>query len=105
MSKKNRYCKECGQNEVAARGYVCGHCRMIGQTIRQQAVRGPSQAIAENRRLAAKAISGDRQARRDLEKHLGSKERADKVIKSVMDSAASTGGRETLFQRLARGRR
>lgn len=96
---KTHYCKKCSTNVVTGRGFICGACRLEDAAWNTNAVRGPIESINENRSLAAKSITGDREARKDLEAKLG-KDRADKVEKSVRDSAAGS----TLFQRLARGR-
>jgi len=106
MSRNKQYfCKDCKRREVAARGHICGDCRKTQQTARIRSVRDPIDNIEENRRLAAKAIGGDRKARKELIKKLdGDEARAEKVIKKEMDSAAKRGG-QTLFQKLARGRR
>ena len=96
---KTHYCKQCKANVVAGRGFICGACRLEDAAWNTNVVRGPSYNISENRSLAAKSITGDREARKALEAKLG-KDGADKVEKSVRNSAAGS----TLFQRLARGR-
>lgn len=104
---KTHYCSKCRTNEVAGRNFVCGACRLEDAAWNANNARGPIYNIQENRELATNSIRGDKKARKQLEEKLGrdgeplGKKGADKIEKSVRDSAAGS----SLFQRLARGRR